>query len=258
MIHPFDHRDIVLGQGSVGLEIAADVPEAATVVVPAGGGGLLAGVAAALHAAGSAAAVVGGAGGGMCAVGSVAGGGSPGPRGSAPATMADGIAVAEPAIFRWPWPPRWWTEWSRSARRDLPRGPADPRTANSWPSPPVSWVSAPSSPTRRRSHRPSWWWCRAATSTLAAQPDPESRPCRRRPVRRPLTGRIPDQPGQLAPPRHGRPTEVNVLDINHVRSDPRLAVGEVEIMIRCETRGPDHRAAAVAHVKAAGYPVSTS
>src|SRR3954462_6005656 len=44
-IHPFDHTDIVSGQGTVGLEILEQAPEAATVLVPTGGGGLLAGVA---------------------------------------------------------------------------------------------------------------------------------------------------------------------------------------------------------------------
>ena len=49
-IHPFDHTDIVSGQGTVGLEILEQAPEAATVLVPTGGGGLLAGVALAIKA----------------------------------------------------------------------------------------------------------------------------------------------------------------------------------------------------------------
>jgi threonine dehydratase len=47
-IHPFDHVDIVAGQGTVGLEILEQAPEAATVMVPTGGGGLLAGMALAI------------------------------------------------------------------------------------------------------------------------------------------------------------------------------------------------------------------
>jgi threonine dehydratase len=46
---PFDHPLVIAGQGTVGLEIAEDVPDATTVLVPVGGGGLIAGVAAALH-----------------------------------------------------------------------------------------------------------------------------------------------------------------------------------------------------------------
>jgi len=43
-VHPFEHRDTIAGQGTVGLEILEDVPDADVVVVPVGGGGLIAGV----------------------------------------------------------------------------------------------------------------------------------------------------------------------------------------------------------------------
>ncbi|MBB5551112.1 hydroxyectoine utilization dehydratase EutB [Rhizobium lentis] len=48
MIPPFDHPDVVAGQGTLGLEIADALPEVATVLVPLSGGGLAAGVAAAV------------------------------------------------------------------------------------------------------------------------------------------------------------------------------------------------------------------
>ncbi|GAA4213172.1 threonine ammonia-lyase [Microbispora amethystogenes] len=44
-IHPFDHPDVVAGQGTVGLEILEQLPGTATIVLPIGGGGLAAGVA---------------------------------------------------------------------------------------------------------------------------------------------------------------------------------------------------------------------
>jgi threonine dehydratase len=47
-VHPFDDPLVVAGQGTVGLEIAEDVPDAAVVVVPVGGGGLIGGIATAL------------------------------------------------------------------------------------------------------------------------------------------------------------------------------------------------------------------
>jgi len=50
LIHPFDHFDIVAGQGTAGLEIMEQCPEAATVVIPCGGGGFLGGVATAIKA----------------------------------------------------------------------------------------------------------------------------------------------------------------------------------------------------------------
>lgn len=51
MIHPFDHRDIVIGQGTLGLELIEDAPDVDTILVGIGGGGLIAGVAAAAKAA---------------------------------------------------------------------------------------------------------------------------------------------------------------------------------------------------------------
>jgi len=49
LIPPFDDRVVIAGQGTVGLEIAADCPEADLVVVPVGGGGLISGVSAAIR-----------------------------------------------------------------------------------------------------------------------------------------------------------------------------------------------------------------
>ena len=50
MLPPFDHPDIIAGQGTLGLEILEQVPEAETVIVPVSGGGLIAGVATAVKA----------------------------------------------------------------------------------------------------------------------------------------------------------------------------------------------------------------
>lgn len=44
MIPPFDHVDVIAGQGTAGLEILEQVPDVATVLVPVGGGGLLSGI----------------------------------------------------------------------------------------------------------------------------------------------------------------------------------------------------------------------
>jgi threonine dehydratase len=59
VVPPFDHPDIVAGQATVGLEIAEQLPDVATVVAPVGGGGLLAGVVTGLAAAGNGARVWG-------------------------------------------------------------------------------------------------------------------------------------------------------------------------------------------------------
>src|SRR3546814_17337905 len=42
---PFDHPDVIAGQGTLGLEMLEELPEAETLVVPMSGGGLIAGIA---------------------------------------------------------------------------------------------------------------------------------------------------------------------------------------------------------------------
>lgn len=48
-IHPFDDERVMAGQGTIGLEIAEQLPDVDVVLVPIGGGGLIAGVASALR-----------------------------------------------------------------------------------------------------------------------------------------------------------------------------------------------------------------
>jgi threonine dehydratase len=58
-IPPFDDRAVITGQGTIGLEIAADCPGVDLVLVPVSGGGLISGIAAAVRACCPGAAVVG-------------------------------------------------------------------------------------------------------------------------------------------------------------------------------------------------------
>jgi threonine dehydratase len=83
-VHPYEDEAVVAGQGTIGLELAEQAPDAETVVVPIGGGGLAAGIALALQAALPAAKVIG--------VRSV-------PDGFA---LADGIAVKHPGALTGP------------------------------------------------------------------------------------------------------------------------------------------------------------
>jgi threonine dehydratase len=48
-VHPFEDPLVIAGQGTIGLEVVDQVPDAATVVVPIGGGGLISGIALALR-----------------------------------------------------------------------------------------------------------------------------------------------------------------------------------------------------------------
>lgn len=59
LVHPFDDVRVIAGQGTVGLEILAQVPDVGTVIVACGGGGLISGVAAAIKQAKPAVRVIG-------------------------------------------------------------------------------------------------------------------------------------------------------------------------------------------------------
>ncbi len=59
VIPPFDDRMVIAGQGTIGLEIAADCPDADLVLCPVSGGGLIAGIAAAIRALSPATKVIG-------------------------------------------------------------------------------------------------------------------------------------------------------------------------------------------------------
>ncbi|BBY30186.1 threonine ammonia-lyase [Mycolicibacterium sediminis] len=50
LIPPFDHPDVIAGQGTIGLEIAEDLPDVETVLIPVSGGGLASGIGTALRA----------------------------------------------------------------------------------------------------------------------------------------------------------------------------------------------------------------
>ncbi len=86
-IHPFEDEVVIAGQGTIGLELADQVPQADTVVVPIGGGGLAAGIALALKAQRPDVRMVGVQ---AKACGPLAGGTEFG------FTIAEGIAVKEP------------------------------------------------------------------------------------------------------------------------------------------------------------------
>jgi threonine dehydratase len=59
LVPPFDHLDIIAGQGTIGLEIVTQLPDVAVVLVPIGGGGLASGVATAVKALAPEVAVIG-------------------------------------------------------------------------------------------------------------------------------------------------------------------------------------------------------
>jgi threonine dehydratase len=105
-VHPFDDPDIVVGQGTLGVELLHDIPDMATVVVPIGGGGLISGVAGVIKLARPQVRVVG------VQVEACA----PFPRSlaaheplavQARPTIADGIAIKRPGTVTLPLVERW-------------------------------------------------------------------------------------------------------------------------------------------------------
>jgi threonine dehydratase len=59
LIPPFDHPDVIAGQGTIGLEIVEDLPDVASVIVPVSGGGLASGIGTAVKALAPQARVIG-------------------------------------------------------------------------------------------------------------------------------------------------------------------------------------------------------
>ncbi|GAA2484735.1 hypothetical protein GCM10023100_29260 [Actinocorallia cavernae] len=96
-IHPFDHPDIIAGQGTVGLEILEQCPEVRTILVGVGGGGLLAGIAVAVKAIRPDVRIIGVQAEGAAAYPPSLAVGHPVAVAN-PATMADGIKVGKPGV----------------------------------------------------------------------------------------------------------------------------------------------------------------
>jgi threonine dehydratase len=82
-VHPYEDAHVIAGQGTIGLELAEQVPDARTFVIPIGGGGLASGIALALRALRPDVRIVG-----VRAAGTMPGGSG--------FTIADGIAVKSP------------------------------------------------------------------------------------------------------------------------------------------------------------------
>ena len=101
LVPPFDDPAIIAGQGTVGLEVLEQAPEADTIVVPLGGGGLLSGIAVAVKALRPEIRVIGVQASGCAAWNASLAAGHPVEieRGT---TIADGIAVQRPGDITFP------------------------------------------------------------------------------------------------------------------------------------------------------------
>ncbi|EIF00413.1 threonine ammonia-lyase [Saccharomonospora glauca] len=255
-IHPFDHPDIIAGQGTVGLEILEQVPDVATILVATGGGGLVGGVASAVKAIKPDVRIVGVQAEGAAAFPLSLSAGNP-MRLESTQTMADGIAVGEPGSLTFEHVRALVDDvvtvseesLSRAVllcleRRKLvvePAGAAAVAALLEHPGvfePPIVAVLSGGNVDPLLLLQIIQHGMTAAGRYLS------------------LRLRVADRPGSLA----GLLSLVgelgaNVLDVEHSRISGRLAMGEVEIALKLETRGPEHCADVAAQLQRAGYRV---
>ncbi|MDJ1134037.1 threonine ammonia-lyase [Streptomyces iconiensis] len=256
LIHPFDHSDVVAGQGTVGLELLEQCPEVRTVVVGVGGGGLVAGIAVVLKALRPDIRVVGVQAAGAAAYPASLAAGEPVALDSL-STMADGIKVARPGDIPFAIAGALVDEivtvsedaLSSALLLCLERAKMVVEPAGA--SPVAALLSAP-----RSFEGP-------VTAVLSGgNVDPL---VLQRTLRHGMAAagrylslrlRVPDRPGALAALlRELSVVDANVLDVSHVRTDPRLGLDEAEVELHLETKGPEHCVDVSSSLKAAGYRV---
>ncbi|MEE4543566.1 threonine ammonia-lyase [Streptomyces sp. V4-01] len=255
-IHPFDHPDVIAGQGTVGLEILEQCPEVRTIVVGIGGGGLAAGLAIAVKSLRPEVRIVGVQAAGAAAYPPSLAAGRPVALDSV-ATMADGIMVGRPgdvpfAVIR-DLVDEVVTvtenQLSKALLLCLERAKLVVEPAGA--SPVAALLAAP-----RAYEGP----VVAVLSGGNVDPLLMQRILRHgmSAVGRylSLTLRLTDRPGALATLLGVLSVvDANVLDISHVRTDPRLGLAEAEVELHLETKGPEHCDAVGSALEGAGYTV---
>jgi threonine dehydratase len=257
LIHPFDHPDVVAGQGTVGLEILEQCPDVRTVVVSAGGGGLLAGIGLAVKTLRPDVRVVGVQAEGAASFAGSFAAGRP-VRLESMSTMADGIAVGCPGDLTY--------ELVRTYADDVVTVDEDGLArALLLCLERAKLVVEPA----------------GAAAVAAVMDKPEAY---EPPVVAVLSGgnidpvllmrvlrhgmvaagrylsfhlRVPDRPGELAR-LLGLLADsgANVLDVEHLRTGPALHLDEVEVALQLEMRGAEHRETVLSRLRSAGYWLS--
>jgi threonine dehydratase len=256
LIHPFDHVDIVSGQGTAGLEVLEQAPDVRTVLVPTGGGGLLAGMAIAIKGKRPDVRVVGVQAEGAAAYPGSLAHGSPVALESM-STMADGIAVGRPGDITFAAVQEHVDEVVTVSEESLSRALLALLER-------AKMVVEPAGA--------------AAVAAILDDPDRFETPACAvlsggnidplllgKVIRHGLAsaGRylylrvlIPDLPGGLA----SLLTEVgsagaNVLEVAHERISPSLDLNEVEVRVQLETRSDTHAEQLMARLRERGYRV---
>ncbi|MCM0622333.1 threonine ammonia-lyase [Nocardioides sp. BSK12Z-4] len=255
-IHPFDHVDVVAGQGTVGLELVEQLPELASVVVPTGGGGLLAGVAIAVKTLRPDVRVIGVQAKDAAAFPASLAQGRPVPL-TQLATMADGIAVGAPGELTLA-AVREHVDDVVTVSEDLlaraVQGLVERAKLVAEPAGAAAVAAMLDDPSR------------FPTPAVAVVSGGNIDPLLLGKVIRhgmAAAGRyldlivtLPDRPGGLA----ALLTEIgshggNVLEVGHARTSPALSMDEVEVRLQLETRGAESSATLVARLRECGYRV---
>lgn len=258
LIPPFDHPAVVAGQGTVGLEILEQVPDVMTVIVPIGGGGLISGVASALkqsaarlgrpirivgvQAAGAAAYPVSLANGHVTEIVTLP-------------TIADGIAVAKPGVLNFEIVKDTVDEVVTVTDDDTARALLVLLERAKLVVEPAGAVAVAAILTGQ---------VKATGPTVAILSGGNIDPLvMERIISRGLAASerylklklmLPDRPGQLA-----RVAELiseanaNVVEVLHTRHGRNALIGEVELALSVETRGPEHVQRVLERLREAGY-----
>jgi threonine dehydratase len=256
-IHPFDHPDVLAGQGTVGLEVLEQLPDVATVLVPTGGGGLAGGIAAAVKGVKPEVKVIGVQAEQAAVWPASLVAGAP-VRRPARHTMADGIAVSEVGPVSFAHVSALVDEVLTVGEEALsqalllclerakllvePAGAAAVaallEAGKRFPGPVCAVLSGGNVDPLLLMHLIRHGLS-AGGRCLA------------------LRVTVPDRPGELATllARVGA-TGANVVDVAHSRIAGRLALGDAVIALSLETRGPEHCAELIADLNAAGYQVT--
>lgn len=257
LIHPFDHGDIVAGQGTCGLEIMDRRPDLQTVVVGLGGGGLLAGISIVLRELAPHVRIVGVQAEQAAAYPQSLAAGHP-VAAERMATMADGIAVGLPGQVTFPIVRDLVDEVATVSEAALARTqlfllerakmvvePAG-AAATAWlMSNAGQRIEGPVVSVLSGGNIDPLLMMRIIRSGMAAA----GRYLQ-------LSVVMPDSPGHLAALLVDCATaDANVLEVEHSRTSTKILVDEVEIALVLETRGAQHQQHVLDALAARGYLV---
>ncbi|MDG4820978.1 threonine ammonia-lyase [Asanoa sp. WMMD1127] len=256
-IHPFDHHDVIAGQGTVALEILEQCPQVRTIVTGVGGGGLVSGIAVAAKALNPHLRVIGVQAAAAAAFPPSLVAGAP-TRLENYSTIADGIAVGCPGDITFAHVEKLVDEIVTVTEEDISRAllmllergklVVEPAGAVGVAALLAGVVEAepPTVAVLSGGNIDPLLLMRVIEHGLAAA----GRFLR-------VTVRCADRPGSLA----NLLTQIadqhaNVVDVVHQRQNPHLRLGEVEVALSVETRGSEHSDQVVGALRASGYVVS--